>query len=59
MIKKTIISLVFLILLIGGGFFLYFDSIVKSGIEVVGSQVLGANVTLILFLYRHSAVPAA
>ena len=46
MIKKTIISLVFLILLVGGGLFFYVDSIVKSGIEVVGTQVLGANVTV-------------
>jgi len=46
MIKKAIISLVFLLLLVGGGVFYYFDSIVKSGIEVVGSQVLGTEVAV-------------
>lgn len=46
MIKKTIISLVFLLLLAGGGLFFYFDSIVTSGIEVVGSEVLGTEVAV-------------
>ena len=45
MIKKTLISVVFLLLLAGGGLFFYLDSIVKSGIEVVGSNVLGTAVT--------------
>jgi len=44
-IKKTLISVVFLLLLAGGGLFFYLDSIVKSGIEVVGSNVLGTAVT--------------
>ena len=46
MIKKTLISVVFLLLLAGGGLFLYLDSIVKSGIEVVGSNLLGTVVTV-------------
>ena len=46
MIKKTIISVVLLVLLAGGGLFFYLDSIVKSGIEVVGSSVLGTAVTV-------------
>jgi hypothetical protein len=45
-IKKTLISVVFLLLLAGGGLFFYLDSIVKSGIEVVGSNVLGTAVTV-------------
>ena len=46
MIKKILISVVFLLLLAGGGLFFYLDSIVKSGIEVVGSSVLGTAVTV-------------
>lgn len=46
MIKKILISVVFLLLLAGGGLFFYLDSIVKSGIEVVGSSVLGTTVTV-------------
>lgn len=46
MIKKILISLVFLILLAGGGLYFYLDTIVKSGIEVVGSSVLGTAVTV-------------
>jgi len=46
MIKKAIISLVFLLLLVGGGLYFYFESIVQTGIEVVGTQVLGAEVTV-------------
>ena len=46
MIKKIIISVVLLVLLAGGGLFFYLDSIVKSGIEVVGSSVLGTAVTV-------------
>ena len=46
MIKKTLISVVFLLLLAGGGLFFYLDSIVKSGIEVVGSNLLGTEVTV-------------
>ena len=46
MIKKIIISVVLLLLLAGGGLFFYLDSIVKSGIEVVGSSVLGTAVTV-------------
>jgi hypothetical protein len=45
-IKKTLISVVFLLLLAGGGLFFYLDSIVKSGIEVVGSNLLGTVVTV-------------
>lgn len=46
MIKKILISLVLLLLIAGGGLFFYLDSIVKSGIEVVGSRVLGTAVTV-------------
>lgn len=46
MIKKILISLVFLILLAGGGLYFYLDTIVKGGIEVVGSSVLGTAVTV-------------
>ncbi|GJM13755.1 MAG: hypothetical protein DHS20C12_21580 [Pseudohongiella sp.] len=46
MIKKILISVVFLILLVGGGLYFYLDSIVKSGIEVVGSSVLGTTVSV-------------
>lgn len=46
MIKKILISVVFLLLLVGGGLFFYLDSIVKGGIEVVGSRVLGTAVTV-------------
>jgi len=46
MIKKILISVVFLVLLVGAGLFFYLDSIVKSGIEVVGSSVLGTAVTV-------------
>ena len=46
MIKKTLIFVFFLLLLAGGGLFFYLDSIVKSGIEVVGSNLLGTAVTV-------------
>ncbi len=46
MIKKVLISVVFLLLLVGGGLFFYLDSIVKSGIEVAGSSLLGTAVTV-------------
>jgi hypothetical protein len=45
MVKKILISVGSLLLLADGGLFFYLDSIVKSGIEVVGSSVLGAAVT--------------
>jgi hypothetical protein len=45
-IKKTLIFVFFLLLLAGGGLFFYLDSIVKSGIEVVGSNLLGTVVTV-------------
>ncbi len=46
MIKKILISLVLFLLIIGGGVFYYFDSIVQNGIEVAGSRVLGTRVTV-------------
>ena len=46
MIKKILICVVFLMLFAGGGLFFYLDSIVKSGIEIVGSSVLGTAVTV-------------
>jgi len=46
MVKKLLISIVALVLLVSAGAFFYLDSIVKNGIEVVGSQVLGTGVTV-------------
>ncbi len=46
MLKKIAIAVAILIVGIGIGAFLYFDSIVKNGIEVVGSRVLGTAVTV-------------
>ncbi len=46
MIKKVIISFVLVVLLIAGVGVFYFDSIVKNGIEVVGSRLLGTSVTV-------------
>ena len=46
MIRKLLFSLILLLVIVGGVVFFYFDSIIKSGIEVVGSQVLGTSVTV-------------
>lgn len=46
MIKKIVISLVVVIVVVIGAAFFYIDSIVKNGIEVVGSDVLGTEVTV-------------
>ena len=46
MIKKLLISLLLLVVLAVGATFLYLDRIVTTGIEVVGSQVLGTEVTV-------------
>jgi hypothetical protein len=46
MIKKTLITISLLLLLAVGGGFYYFDSLVKNGIEIAGSQVLGTEVTV-------------
>lgn len=46
MMKKTAISIGLFLLLVIGGVFFYFDSILKGGIEVVGSEVLGTAVTV-------------
>ena len=46
MMKKVVLPVVLLLLLIGGGVFFYLDAIVKGGIEVVGSEVLGTAVTV-------------
>ncbi|MBT3531442.1 MAG: hypothetical protein HOF74_11645 [Gammaproteobacteria bacterium] len=46
MIKKVLIACVVLLLVGAGGLFVYFDSIVKSGIEIAGSQVLGTEITV-------------
>lgn len=46
MIKKLLISLLLLIVLAVGATFFYLDRIVTTGIEVVGSQVLGTEVTV-------------
>ena len=46
MIKKLLIALVLLLVLAVGATFLYLDSIVTSGIEVVGSDVLDTEVTV-------------
>ncbi len=44
MIKNILISLVLFVLVIGGVAYFYLDSLVTSGIEVVGSRVLGTQV---------------
>ncbi len=44
MIKKILISIVLFVLVIGGVAYFYLDSLVTSGIEVVGSRVLGTEV---------------
>lgn len=46
MIKKTLLGLVLLLVLGGGAGYFYLDSLIKSGIEVVGSEVLGSAVTV-------------
>jgi len=46
MFKIFLIAVVVLVLLRGGGLYFYLDAIVKSGIEVVGSSVLGTAVTV-------------
>ena len=46
MIKKLIFTCVVLLLLVVGGAFFYLDSLVKNGIEIAGSQVLGTTVTV-------------
>lgn len=44
MIKRILLSIVLFIVVIGGVAYFYLDSLVTSGIEVVGSSVLGAEV---------------
>ena len=46
MIKKVLVSLIFVVVLLLAGAFFYIDSIVKNGIEVVGSQVLGTAISV-------------
>jgi hypothetical protein len=46
MIKKALVALILVVVLIVGAAFFYIDSIVKSGIEIVGSEVLGSGVTV-------------
>lgn len=46
MIKKLLLSVILIVFLVVGVAFFYIDSIVKNGIEVVGSQVLGTDVTV-------------
>lgn len=46
MIKKLVIAVVLLLVVVVGGVFFYLDSLVKSGIEVVGSEVLGTQVSV-------------
>lgn len=44
--KKLLIVVVLIVVIAGGVGYFYFDSILKSSIEVAGSRVLGTNVTL-------------
>ena len=44
MIKKIFLGIIVLVVLVIGGTFLYLDSIVKNGIEIAGSRVLGTPV---------------
>ncbi len=46
MIKKIVITVLVLLALVGGGVYYYLDTLVKSGIEVAGSSVLGTAVTV-------------
>ncbi len=46
MIKKLLISILVVVAIVVGAAFYYIDSIVKGGIEVVGSDVLGTRVTV-------------
>lgn len=46
MIRKIALSLLVLLIVIGAGSYFYLDSIVRRGIEAVGSNVLGTNVTV-------------
>lgn len=46
MIKKLLLSLVFIVVVVFAAAFFYIDSIVKSGIETVGSKVLGTGVSV-------------
>lgn len=46
MIKKLLLSLVLVVVIVSAGAFFYIDSIVKSGIEMVGSEVLGTGVSV-------------
>lgn len=46
MIKKVLVSVLLVVVILAGGAFYYIDAIVKSGIEVVGSDVLGTAVTV-------------
>lgn len=46
MVRKILLSLLVLLIMIGAGSYFYLDSIVRRGIEVVGSSVLGTNVTV-------------
>ena len=46
MIKKLIVSVVLFVVLVGGIAYFYLDSLVTTGIQVVGSQVLGTEVTV-------------
>lgn len=46
MIKKVLLSLVLVVVIVFAGAFYYIDSIVKSGIEIVGSEVLGTDVSV-------------
>ena len=46
MIKKGLVSLAFIVVLLLTGAFFYIDSIVKNGIEVAGSQVLGTSISV-------------
>lgn len=46
MIRKVLLSLLVLLIVIGAGSYFYLDSIVRRGIEVVGSNVLDTNVSV-------------
>ncbi|MFT4886678.1 MAG: hypothetical protein ACJAY7_001519 [Pseudohongiellaceae bacterium] len=46
MIKKLLLSLVVIVIAVFAAAFFYIDSIVKTGIEAVGSDVLGASVSV-------------
>ena len=45
MIKKLLVSIVLFVVVLGGIAYFYLDGLVTTGIQVVGSQVLGTGIS--------------